>query len=317
MHILLIAPAFYDYHVHIVRELERRGHTVRFFAERPTRWIYSPAKKLPAAWREAVFARYLRGVLAEIQGEHFDKVLLIRGEILRPWFMQALRKAQPTARIVMYQWDSLRVVNFEPLLPHVDAAATFDAVDARELKLPYLPLFHINAYRLRATPAHMRWDLVFVGSFHESRYRTMKVVRAHCAERGIRFRHHLYLSPVDYIKLKLLSKTPPAREDVTFETLSQASIVALYQESAGILDIENHKQTGLTMRTFEALATGRFLVTTNPLAAQMMPELAARIVTIDRDHPDLPLDALRSPPGWDDVLDNYSLESWAGHLLDM
>lgn len=317
MHILLIAPAFYDYHVHIVRELERRGHTVRFFAERPARWVYSPAKKLPAPWRENIFARYLRSVLSSIQGEQFDKVLLIRGEIVRPWFLQALRQTQAQARIVMYQWDSLRVVNFQPLLPFVDAVATFDAVDARELDLPYLPLFHIPPYRLQDAPAQLPWDLVFVGSFHDARYRTMKAVRAHCAERGIRFRHHLYLSPVDYLKLKLLSDAPPAREDVSFKTLDQASIVALYRDAAGILDIENHKQTGLTMRTFEALATGRFLVTTNPLAAELLPELASRIVSVDREALDLSADRLRHPPGWDPSLAAYSLESWAGHLLDM
>ncbi|MFZ2991059.1 hypothetical protein [Ideonella sp.] len=317
MRILLIAPAFYDYHSHIIRELERRGHSVRFFAERPARWIYSPAKKLPAAWRERVFASYFRGVLAQIRNEHFDKILLIRGEIVRPWFLEALRLAQPAARLVMYQWDSLRVVNFKPLLPLVDAVATFDSVDARELNLPYLPLFHIPPYRLQDAPTQLNWDLVFVGSFHDARYRTMKAIQAHCAARGIRFHHHLYLSPVDYLKLKLLSAQPPAREDVTFQTLDQASIVALYRDTAAILDIENHKQTGLTMRTFEALATGRFLVTTNPLAAELLPELESRIVSLDRQSLDLNAERLRHPPGWEPALATYSLESWAGHLLDM
>jgi hypothetical protein len=315
MRILLIAPAFYDYHRHIVAELERRE--VRFFAERPGRWIYSPAKKLPARWRRAVFDRYLQGVLREVQGEHFDRVLLIRGEIVAPWFVQALRQQQPQARFVMYQWDSYRVTDFRPLVACFDATASFDSVDARELSIGYLPLFHIPIYRLKDAPAHPTWDLVFVGSFHDARYRAMLDVRAHCEARGLKLRHYLYIAPVDYLKLKLLSKHPPARADVEFRKLDQATVVDLYRNAAGILDIENNKQTGLTMRSFEALATGRFLVTTNPLAAQLLPELARRIVTIDRERLDLPVERLQQPPGWDDELDAYSLEAWLDHLLTM
>lgn len=316
MRLLLIAPAFYDYHHHIVREFERRGHEVRFFAERPERWVYSPAKKLPAKWRRAVFDRYLRGVLRQVEGEVFDRVLLIRGEIVAPWFVQALRQRQPQARFVMYQWDSYRVTDFRPLVPLFDAVSTFDSVDARELGIGYLPLFHIPSYRLQDAPEQPDWDLVFVGSFHDARYRALLDIREHCRQRGIRLRHYLYLAPLDYWKLRLSGRAP-AREDVEFAKLDQATVVGLYRNASGILDIENNKQTGLTMRSFEALATGRLLVTTNPLAGELLPELARRIVTIDRQHLDLPAERLRQAPGWDDELMAWSIESWAGHLLDM
>lgn len=317
MRILLIAPAFYDYHHHIVRELERRGHEVRFFAERPTRWIYSPAKKLPARWRRAVFDRYLRGVLRSIDDEHFDRVLLIRGEIVVPWFVEALRQRLPQARFVMYQWDSYRVTDFRALVPLFDATATFDSADARELAIGYLPLFHIPVYRLKDAPAQPDWDLIFVGSFHDARYCALLDIRAHCEARGLKLRQHLYIARVDYLKLKLLSSAAPKRADVTFHKLTQAEVVDLYRNAAGVLDIENHKQTGLTMRSMEALATGRFLVTTNPLAATLLPDLARRVITLDRSAPDLSVDQLRHPPGWSDELNAYSIEAWAGHLLAM
>lgn len=315
MRILLFAPAFYDYHHHIVHELKSRGHSVRFFAERPSRWIYSLTKKLPTQWQRAVFDHYLRGVLKAIEGETFDQVLLIRGEIVAPWFVQSLRKRQPQCRLVMYQWDSYRVTDFRPLVPLFDSVSTFDAVDAKELGIGYLPLFHIPIYRLKDAPSSPEWDLVFVGSFHDARYRAMLDVRAHCQARGLRLRHYLYLAPVDYLKLKLLSPNPPAREDVEFRKLDQATVVDMYRNAAGILDIENNKQTGLTMRSFEALATGRFLVTTNQLALQLLPELNERIVIIDRKQLDLPADRLHHPPGWGYELDAYAIETWLDQLL--
>lgn len=315
MRILLFAPAFYDYHHHIVDELESQGHSVRFIAERPSRWIYSLTKKLPVKWRRLVFDRYLSGVLKAIDGETFDQLLLIRGEIVEPWFVQSLKENQPHCRFSMYQWDSYRVTDFRPLIPHFDSVSTFDPVDAKELCIDYLPLFHIPIYRLKDAPDSPKWDLVFVGSFHDARYRAMLDVKAHCRTKGLRLRHYLYIAPVDYLKLKLLSPNPPAREDVEFKKLDQATVVDMYRNAAGILDIENNKQTGLTMRSFEALATGRFLVTTNPLALQLLPELERRIVTIDRNNLDLPVDRLHHPPGWGDELNEYSIEAWLKKLL--
>lgn len=315
MRILLIAPAFYDYHHHIVCELERRGHEVRFFAERPSRWIYSPAKKLPARWRRSVFDRHISSILRQTDKDTFDCILIIRGEVITSGFLQVLRKRNPQARIVMYQWDSLRNNDYRPLVDYVDTCFTFDSKDASELGIGYLPLFHIPAYRLKDAPAHPAWDLIFVGSFHDARYRAMLDVRAQCQKKGLRFRHYLYIAPIDYWKLKLLSKHPPARKDVEFRKLDQHTVVDLYRNAAGILDIEHNKQTGLTMRSFEALATGRLLVTTNPLAERLLPELQDRIVTLDRQQLDVPTSRLRRPPGWHEKLMVYSLEAWVDRLL--
>lgn len=315
MRILLIAPVFYDYHHHIVRELERCGHEVRHFAERPNRWLYSPAKKLPTRWRRAVFDRYLWGLLRQIEGEIFNRVLLIRGEIVAPWFIQELREQNPGVRIIMYQWDSVRNNDYRALLSYVDSASTFDPKDADHLGIGYLPLFHIAGYRLQKIPKIPEWDLVFVGSFNEERYRTLINIREHCRQRGIRLRHYLYLAPVDYWKLRL-SGQAPARDDVEFRKLDQDTVVNLYGNASGILDIENDKQTGLTMRSFEALATGRLLVTTNPLAIKLLPELKNRILTIDRNYLNLPPDLLKEAPGWSDDLMVWSIEAWVCQLME-
>jgi hypothetical protein len=291
---------------------------VRFFAERPGRWLYSTAKKFPAGVRRRVYDGYLRGILRQARGERFDRVVLIRGEIVQPWFVQALRESQPQAcRFVMYQWDSLRVVNFSALLPLFDATASFDSVDAETLGLRYLPLFHMPQYTLDNDGSGASHDLAFVGSYHAARYETLLQIRAACQFAGVRLRHYLYISPVDYYKLKLLRANVPARADVEFAKLDSAAILAIYRDTASILDIENTKQAGLTMRTFEALATGRNLVTTNAFAAKLLPELSDRIIVIDREQLALSRDRLRAVPGPSAELDKYSLKHWAGVLLGM
>jgi hypothetical protein len=315
MRILLIAPDFYDYHNQIVQALVAEGHMVRFFAERPWRPIYSPTKKLPARLRQMVFDRYLSYILSQTKAEVFDRVIVIRGEILEPWFITELRARHPEARFVLYEWDSWRVTDFRPLVPLFDAVASFDSVDALDLGLNYLPLFFVPAYRIKETASTPEWDLVFVGSYHEARYRAMLEIREACAIEGLQLRHHLYIARVDYLKLRLFTKFCPRREDVSFTKLDQTTVVSMYRNAAGILDIENNKQTGLTMRSFEALATGRYLVTTNPLARKLVPELASRILELDRNALHIPAVTLKTPLRWGGELDRYSLQTWLGHLL--
>jgi len=316
MKILLIAPAFYDYHDKIVAEAVRQGHDVVFFAERPGRLVYSGAKKLPRGLRDRIFDGYLRNILRRVQGLRPDRVLLIRGEIVRPWFVEALRAALPGCRFVMYQWDSLRVVNFTAILPLFDAVLTFDSGDAEQLKLPYLPLFYVNDYRIDPDSSGAEHDLTFVGSYHEERYETLKAIRAVCEASGLVFEAYIYIAWIDYIKLKLTGKRVPARADVSFDKLSQKEIVDRYRRAASILDIENNKQIGLTMRTFEALATGRNLVTTNQVAQRMLPELSSRIVTLQRGALALTREQTRHRNANSAELDKYSIGSWLQTLLE-
>lgn len=315
MKILLIAPAFYDYHHKIIAEAILQGHEVAFFAERPARFVYSGAKKLPQALRERLYDGHLRSILRRIVGQRFDRVLLIRGEIVRPWFVETLRRAQPDCRFVMYQWDSQRVVDFSAILPLFDATLTFDSGDAERLGLPYLPLFYVRDYRIDPDSSRAEHDLTFVGSYHDERYETLKAVRAICERAGIVLESYMYIAWVDYLKLKLTGKRAPARADVSFGKLSQKDIVERYRRAASILDIENNKQVGLTMRTFEALATGRNLVTTNQVAQRMLPELAARIVTLQRGALALTREQTRHCNAESVELDKYSIGSWLKTLL--
>lgn len=317
MKILLIAPAFYDYHDKIVAEAQQQGHEVVFFAERPMRMVYSGAKKLPAVLRNRVYDNYLRRILLRIEGQRFDRFLLIRGEIVRPWFIEQLRTAQPYCRFVMYQWDSQRVIDFSPILPQFDVALTFDSGDAERLKLPYLPLFYVRDYRIDSDSRCAEHDLTFVGSYHDERYETLKAVRSMCKASGIVLASYLYISWIDFVKLKLMGKRGPNFSDVSFAKLSQQDIVARYRRATSILDIENNKQVGLTMRTFEALATGRNLITTNQSAKWMLPGLSSRIVTLQRDALVLTREQTRQQNADSAELDKYSISAWLKTLLQV
>jgi hypothetical protein len=96
------------------------------------------------------------------------------------------------------------------------------------------------------------------------------------------------------------------------ETISQH-----YNESAAILDIEHPNQSGLTMRTFEVIASGKKLVTTNKKIVEHDFYEPARICVIDRESPRIPEEFLEvpTPSLSDEFIAYHSLRGWVSDIL--
>jgi len=314
--LLFVAPAFYDYHIEITRELERQGYDVAFFPERPTRVVYSLAKKLPAILKNFIFNRYLSRMLGRIRERKFDTFFLIRGEILTRGFLRELQEINPEAYSVMYQWDSLKVCNYKDLIPFFNRVITFDQVDAQSMSLEYIPLFYHPEFKLPPPDGKETYDLVFVGSFSEERYQVIRKVKAFSERQGLCFYAYLYISPLDYGKLLLKGKAP-LLQDIKFRQITRADILALYRQTKAILDIENSRQTGLTMRTFEALATGRKFVTTNGKAVELMAEFHANILLVDRESFSVEKGDLQKAAPLGASIESHSLPNWISAILNV
>jgi spore maturation protein CgeB len=95
------------------------------------------------------------------------------------------------------------------------------------------------------------------------------------------------------------------------ETISQH-----YNECVAVLDIEHPNQSGLTMRTFEVIASGKKLITTNKKIVEHDFFDPARICVIDRNNPDVPDIFLKEsiPVLSEEFIAHYSLRGW---ILDI
>jgi hypothetical protein len=86
-----------------------------------------------------------------------------------------------------------------------------------------------------------------------------------------------------------------------------------------VLDIHHQCQSGLTMRTFEVLAMGKKLITTNALV-QAEPFFDDRwVLVVDRGDPVIPKDFLITdpPPLWSGFVDRYSIKGWLRDVLSI
>jgi galactitol-specific phosphotransferase system IIB component len=100
------------------------------------------------------------------------------------------------------------------------------------------------------------------------------------------------------------------------KAMTSAQINSKIESCLAVLDIQHPKQTGLTMRTFEVLASGKKLITTNKSIQNEIFFDPSIIQVIDREKPELDLnffnnDINRMP---DFFFNHYSCKGW---LIDI
>ena len=96
---------------------------------------------------------------------------------------------------------------------------------------------------------------------------------------------------------------------ITVGRISQERIIEAYSNASAVLDIEHHKQNGLTMRTLEVLGAGLKLITTNKNIRKEDFYSESNVLIIDRGMPNIDKDFLLRRSNIP-LSKKYSIESW-------
>ena len=324
---LVVAPSFFGYERDIVEEFERQGYETIFIDERPSNSAF--ARAIVRVHRKVIgwqIDDYYRDKWSELSGIEFEIVLVIKGEAIPRWFLQNLRQANKGARFVFYSYDALaNAQNCLHILDCFDELLSFDSADvANRPDFSYLPLFYTKEFEplpaaQRGRPR--RFDLSFIGTLHTERYAFVKKL----FEGRSRTFSFFYVQARWYFAVvKYLSRGQSGVpwSDVSFRKLSRKEVAEIFRDSLAVLDMPRRGQSGLTMRTFEVLASGAVLVTTNatitrepffdPARVFILPaNLEARIVCDIFER----LDSTTAPLGPPEFFAQYSLESWVSKVI--
>ncbi len=312
--VLLIAPKFYNYHTAIVATMQKEGACVTFFPEMHYSFLYRLMCNVSIYWKKKLEKSYLDSILQAIQENHYDIFFLIRGGIVTVDFLEKLKAKYPRASFVMYQWDSVLQNNYMSLIPYFDRVQTFDMVDARALNITYLPLFYTEDY-VRVEKSPKKYDLAFFGSWHSDRLDVIKYFHNEFQKRGLHFIFHLYISKLAMLRALLLGKL--SFGDLSYLKtfmVSAKEITKIYQESTAILDVELSIQQGLTIRTFEVLASKTKLVTTNNNIKEETFYNPHNIMVIDRKRIEINFDFFQSPMDEYDF-SPYHIREWLKKIV--
>lgn len=320
--VLFFGPKTFGYELEITCEMQKMGAEVTFRSDRPVAngWVVAALRILPKlAWRlsDLFFFHWL----IKSAPTACDIVFIVKGEGLSPHFLQALRKRYPAAVFILYLWDSAtNCKGLELKLPYFDDFFSFDPSDCTIFpQFKYRPLFFLDKYLKDDSPAEEK-GLFFVGTLNGDRPKVIARLLT-TLDKSISFDYFLFVRSRLELALRRLIDPPLRGIDpvhLVFSPIPSDTLSSHIKRCSAVLDIEHPRQTGLTMRTFEVIASGKKLVTTNRSVVDQDFYDPARILVIDRSEPVVPPQflAVGLPPFPPGFVSKYSLRGWLSDIFN-
>jgi len=320
--ILLICPIFFGYEKSIENTFVELGANVLCLSDRPYKnhLLRALTNKFPAIAKFLTELFYYRRRLKDFAKTEFDYVFVINGQTCSSRLIRSLRIFHSKARFFLYFWDSVKNrPDSLNLAEYFDDVFTFDPVDSKKYGWILRPLFFTPEYSLSKREGPYRYGLSFIATAHTDRFSIANKVFQQ-VDPGLGIFKYFYLQARwVYLAYKLLNThmSGSCMRDFNFSPLDKAKIKDVFDHSLCILDIEHPKQSGLTIRTFEALGAGKKLITTNQSIKDCDFYNDKNILVVDRASPRIPDNFLKTPYiAIPEVLYNkYSVYGWIGEIF--
>lgn len=326
--VLFISPKFFGYEVSICDALKANGFSVDFFDERTSNnSLMKAVFRVNKSLLTTVVKNYYAAITNKIKGRKYDFFFLIKGEVVPQSFIVDFKKNNPNAKLIYYTYDSINNNNKNSvyILKHFDKCFSFDFNDvAANPALQLKHLFYTAEYKQQTKTADKRkYNISFVGTLHSNRYSVIKTLFSNFTDTFV-----FFFSPAKWFFL--FEKTFKSYynkiqwNDVSFNKLTQQDVAAIFGESKSVLDIQRFGQSGLTMRTFEVLAAGAVLVTTNSSIRQAEFFDANYIVVVDDIDSEAIIDEIKSKTlglkqgilTSKPAFDKYFVNNWVKEFFD-
>lgn len=259
--ILLILPHTFGYGDHISNLARQNGLDIIVKYDRPkvnflNKVLARLFPELISRWNQV----YYDQLLSLCEAKCIDKVVIVKGESTPIAFFEILR--EKGIQSIYYTWDS--VTNFPKsakLFKLANRSYSFDKLDCSKYGVDYKHLFTIiSLFDLQENKRI--YDLSFVGTLHSNR---MELVEALSTKKG----SFVYLySPnllVDLVRIGRIDfrSIIKIKRYVRRNMLNLSEVFNIYNASKCVVDIAHKNQSGLTMRSIEAISCGCKLITNN------------------------------------------------------
>ena len=308
--------------VNIIETLKRMGAEVDYYSERPNQTFLTRALiRINRKLISFQVNKYHKKILNETNNKHYDYIFCIRCEAFSRNTITSFRNRHPNAKMVVFFWDSF---NNNKNSAHVydlfDKAFCFDKFDSKQYGVQFKPLFYYDLYAKVNKLEHYKYKSLFIGTLHSDRYKVVHEIESQLVGMGHESFSWYYLpSRLLFYKMRLEDKTIKSvdKNTIKYKTLSLAQMVELYEQSEIVIDVQHPKQTGLTMRTFEALGARRKLITTNKDIVNYDFYNPRNILVVDRNNIMIPKSFVEEPfedlP--EEIYKKYALTNWLREVL--
>ena len=272
--LLLIAPVFFGYYKEIIQEAVSLGYDVDYICDAPSNTSISKAMTRVCKKAVPLFAkRYFdEQIQTKISQKRYDYVLLIAAMTfaLTPEMVYRIRKMNPEAWFVIYQWDSEQNLPYvKDIHQYFGARYSFDRQDCMsDTEYRFLPLFYTQLYEQIAKhpKEEVQYDCAYIGTAHPKKLHDVKAVVTALQEwMPKRYIYHYMPSKLKYFYHKVTAREYRGARlrDFEMQKLNGEQIEKVFCASKVILDAQQVGQAGLTIRTIECIGAKKKLITTN------------------------------------------------------
>ena len=270
--VLLISPEFFQYYKYITREISNNDCSVEQFRDIPsTSTLMRGLSRLNKKFVQPAISKYMDEIIKNAEEKQFDSVIMIYGMTFSfsVRMIEDLKAVLPNATFTLYLWDSMKnLPGSDGIIKLFDNVYSFDKGDANE-KIRFLPLFYHKKFEQIAElsrSSEKEYFCAYIGTAHPQKLKYIndmsKLLKKNYPNQFI---YHYIPSRLKYYYHKLKDKEYKniRLSDLSSEKLSFNQIVDVFVKSDCILDAPQAGQTGLTMRTLEALGAKKKLITSN------------------------------------------------------
>jgi len=283
MRVALIGPRFFSYLEALSAECQRKG----VFATAQDD-IHSRTLFWRVAYRLRLSSLYMgrlkahnRRLIGEFKEKGITHVIFVNCETYDEAFLQSCEAAG--IRLTVYFWDSIaNKPIFSRYIRRFKHVASFDPGDCEAHGLTYIPLFAERELFVSEADKPRAFDASMVATIHSSRANWASEMLRLGSTGNYRIKLFAYFSSRWLFVVKnLLNPTALGLlAALSTKAMSKQEIAELSQSSRHVVDVHHHKQRGLTSRTFESLAAGAFLITTNSDVVLLPDSLRSRTCVV-------------------------------------
>ncbi len=284
--IALVGPNFFSYAESIRDEFNKRGIESSFYDERHKNSIFVKIiYRIKMDWVVKNKKRdHCKTIIDSIINNGYTDVLLISPQIISKEQVIALKSEG--IRVHLYMWDSSKNHGkFLEYLNELYSRSSFDLNDCHDFHMKYIHLFAEDLFSsLSMEDKKREIDISFCGTMHSDRSAYLHEMLKIAYKKGLK----VYLLLFFHSKILFLIKSfvRPANfyffDKISTINFSRKRIADSMFKSKFVLDIPHKKQSGLTMRTFEALRSGAYLITLNNNTYTLPLNIQSRIIRLKK-----------------------------------
>jgi len=324
--ILFIGSDFFGYYKAIINAAEELGWTIHFFNDRiRSTTLEKILFRLNRYFLFASSLAYYQKIIKKFKNCSITDVFVIEGQSLTPFLLRKLHQGFPSAKFTYILWDSLSNYPYcSKLVPFFDKVFSFEKKDCeKNKKIIFHPTFFRNEYASREKAQGITtYFASFIGTAWPEKVKFLEPIKRTFDKEGrcCFFYYFLSSKTLFYIyKLRSRCFRPLHSKDVHFTKLSDKQVRDVYHSSYIIVDCPPQGQEGITIRTFEVMAMGKKLITTNEDIVNYDFYNPSNIYVAKNGIIDMSNDFFRTQfvPINESVFQKYSIKNWLSSVLDL